>query len=170
VDLPNREWYHKIKDKAFKAAGHTVKVSIAIRESYGNVLIELGKENGYIVVLDADLSKLTKTAGFAKHFPNRFVNVGIAEQTLMGIAAGLATVGKVSFASTFAVFATGRACEIIRNSICYPKLNVKIAATHYPVKVVKIGVQDKFGESGQPEELLVKHELTVKNIYNAAKE
>ncbi|AJQ28670.1 transketolase family protein [Pelosinus fermentans] len=112
---------------------------IATRESYGNILIELGKENKDIVVLDADLSKSTKTAGFAKHFPKRFINAGIAEQNLMGMAAGLATTGKISFASTFAVFATGRAFEIIRNSICYPKLNVKIAATHAGITVGEDG-------------------------------
>ncbi len=112
---------------------------IATRESYGNILIELGKENKDIVVLDADLSKSTKTAGFAKHFPKRFINAGIAEQNLMGMAAGLATTGKIPFASTFAVFATGRAFEIIRNSICYPKLNVKIAATHAGITVGEDG-------------------------------
>ena len=114
-------------------------MSIATRESYGNALIELGKENDKIVVLDADLSKSTKTAGFGKLFPERFVNVGIAEQNLMGIAAGLATVGKIPFASTFAVFATGRAFEIIRNSICYPNLNVNIAATHAGLTVGEDG-------------------------------
>ncbi len=112
---------------------------IATRESYGNILIELGKENKDIVVLDADLSKSTKTAGFAKHFPKRFINAGIAEQNLMGMAAGLATTGKIPFASTFAVFATGRAFEIIRNSICYPRLNVKIAATHAGITVGEDG-------------------------------
>lgn len=114
-------------------------MSIATRESYGNILVELGEENKDIVVLDADLSKSTKTAGFAKKFPNRFINAGIAEQNLMGMAAGLATTGKIPFASTFAVFATGRAFEIIRNSICYPKLNVKIAATHAGLTVGEDG-------------------------------
>ena len=114
-------------------------MSIATRESYGNILIELGKENKNIVVMDADLSKSTKTAGFAKKYPERFINAGIAEQNLMGMAAGLATTGKVVFASTFAVFATGRAFEIIRNSICYPKLNVKIAATHAGLTVGEDG-------------------------------
>jgi len=114
-------------------------MNIATRESYGHALIELGKENENIVVLDADLSKSTKTAGFAKLFPNRFINVGIAEQNLMGIAAGLASMGKVPFASTFAVFATGRAFEIIRNSICYPNLNVNIAATHAGLTVGEDG-------------------------------
>jgi transketolase len=114
-------------------------MSIATRESYGNILVELGEENKNIVVLDADLSKSTKTAGFAKKFPKRFINAGIAEQNLMGMAAGLATTGKIPFASTFAVFATGRAFEIIRNSICYPNLNVKIAATHAGLTVGEDG-------------------------------
>lgn len=114
-------------------------MNIATRESYGNSLIELGKENKDIVVLDADLSKSTKTAGFAKHYPRRFINAGIAEQNLMGMAAGLASTGKIPFASTFAVFATGRAFEIIRNSICYPNLNVKIAATHAGITVGEDG-------------------------------
>lgn len=114
-------------------------MSIATRESYGNILIELGEENKNIVVLDADLSKSTKTAGFAKTFPGRFINAGIAEQNLMGMAAGLATTGKIAFASTFAVFATGRAFEVIRNSICYPNLNVKVAATHAGITVGEDG-------------------------------
>jgi len=114
-------------------------MNIATRESYGNILIELGGENQNIVVLDADLSKSTKTAGFAKKFPERFINAGIAEQNLMGMAAGLATTGKIPFASTFAVFATGRAFEVIRNSICYPNLNVKIAATHAGLTVGEDG-------------------------------
>jgi transketolase len=114
-------------------------MSIATRESYGDTLIELGKENKNIVVMDADLSKSTKTAGFAKAFPERFINAGIAEQNLMGMAAGLATTGKTVFASTFAVFATGRAFEVIRNSICYPQLNVKIAATHAGLTVGEDG-------------------------------
>jgi len=111
----------------------------ATRESYGMALIELGMENERIVVLDADLSKSTKTNGFKEEFKDRFFNVGIAEQNLMGIAAGLANVGKVPFASTFAVFATGRAFEVIRNSICYPKANVKIAATHAGITVGEDG-------------------------------
>ena len=111
----------------------------ATRESYGMALVELGKENKNVVVLDADLSKSTKTAYFKKEFSDRFFNVGIAEQNLMGMAAGLANVGCVPFASTFAVFATGRAFEIIRNSICYPKVNVKIAATHAGITVGEDG-------------------------------
>ena len=102
-------------------------------------LVELGRENNNVVVLDADLSKSTKTADFKKEFGERFFNVGIAEQNLMGMAAGLANVGCVPFASTFAVFATGRAFEIIRNSICYPKVNVKIAATHAGITVGEDG-------------------------------
>lgn len=112
---------------------------IATRDAYGDVLIELGKENGDIVVLDADLSKSTKTAGFAKAFPERFFNMGIAEQNLLGTAAGLSLGGKIPFASTFAVFATGRAFEQIRNTIAYPKLNVKIAASHAGLTVGEDG-------------------------------
>ena len=111
----------------------------ATRESYGMALVELGKENDKIVVLDADLSKSTKTADFKKNFSDRFFNAGIAEQNLMGMAAGLANVGYIPFASTFAVFASGRAFEIIRNSICYPKVNVKIAATHAGITVGEDG-------------------------------
>ncbi|WP_042683158.1 transketolase family protein, partial [Anaerosalibacter massiliensis] len=112
---------------------------MATRDAYGEALKELGKTNKDIVVLDADLSGSTKTAVFKKEYPGRFFNVGIAEQNLMGTAAGLATTGKIPFASTFAMFATGRAFEIIRNSICYPKLNVKIAATHAGLTVGEDG-------------------------------
>lgn len=107
----------------------------ATRESYGATLVELGKEREDIVVLDADLSKATKSEMFAKAFPDRFVNVGIAEQNMVGMAAGLASTGKVPFTTTFAVFAAGRAFEVIRNSVCYPKSNVKIAATHSGITV-----------------------------------
>lgn len=103
---------------------------IATRQSYGEALAELGKENEKIVVLDADLSKTTKTCIFAETFPERFFDVGIAEQNLMGVAAGLANSGFIPFASTFAVFATGRGYDQIRNSIAYPNLNVKICASH----------------------------------------
>ena len=103
---------------------------IATREAYGKSLARLGLENKNIVVLDADLSKSTKTAEFKKVCPERFINVGIAEQNLAGISAGLATTGKIPFMSTFAMFAAGRAFEIIRNAICYPNLNVKVCATH----------------------------------------
>ena len=111
----------------------------ATRESYGIALVELGHENEKIVVLDADLSKSTKTNGFKGEFKERFFNAGIAEQNLIGMAAGMANVGLVPFASTFAVFASGRAFEIIRNSICYPKVNVKIAATHAGITVGEDG-------------------------------
>ncbi|EOC99543.1 transketolase family protein [Caldisalinibacter kiritimatiensis] len=112
---------------------------IATREAYGEALKELGKNNKDIVVLDADLSKSTKTAKFKEEYPERFINVGIAEQNLIGTAAGLATAGKIPFASSFAMFATGRAFEIIRNSVAYPKLNVKIAATHAGITVGEDG-------------------------------
>jgi len=116
-----------------------VAEKIATRQAYGDTLVELGRENPDIVVLDADLSKSTMTAGFAKAYPERFFNAGIAEQNLMGMAAGLATTGKVPFASTFAVFAAGRAFEQVRNTICYPKLNVKIAASHAGITVGEDG-------------------------------
>jgi transketolase len=112
---------------------------VATRDAYGEALKELGGLNKDIVVLDADLSGSTKTSVFRKAYPKRFFNVGIAEQSLIGTAAGLAAAGKVPFASTFAVFATGRAFEIIRNSVCYPKLNVKIAATHAGLMVGEDG-------------------------------
>lgn len=114
-------------------------MSMATRDAYGEALKILGKENENIVVLDADLSSSTKTGVFAKEYPERFVNVGIAEQNLMGVAAGISTTGKIPFASTFAMFATGRAFEIIRNSIGYPNLNVKIAATHAGLTVGEDG-------------------------------
>ena len=103
---------------------------IATRESYGNALAELGKEFENLVVLDADLSGATKTGIFKKAFPERHINCGIAEGNMMSVAAGIATTGKVPFASTFAMFAAGRAFEQVRNSIGYPHLNVKIGATH----------------------------------------
>ena len=112
---------------------------IATRQSYGEELAKLGEENENIVVLDADLSSATKTSIFAEKFPDRFINVGIAEQNLMGIAAGLSTFGKIPYASTFAVFAAGRAYEQIRNSIAYPNLNVKICATHAGITVGEDG-------------------------------
>lgn len=113
--------------------------SMATRDAYGQALQILAESNEKVVVLDADLSKSTKTADFQKVCPERFINVGIAEQNLMGTAAGIATTGKIPFASTFAMFATGRAYEIIRNSIGYPKLNVKIAATHAGLTVGEDG-------------------------------
>lgn len=113
--------------------------NLATREAYGKALAKLGHENKNIVVLDADLSKSTKTADFLKEYPERFFNIGIAEGDLVVTAAGLSTCGKIPFASTFAVFASGRAFEQIRNSICYPKLNVKIAATHSGLTVGEDG-------------------------------
>ena len=113
--------------------------NIATREAYGKTLVELGEKNKNIVVLDADLSKSTKTAEFGEKYPERFINMGIAEGDLMTTAAGLSTCGKIPFASTFAMFAAGRAFEQIRNSICYPKLNVKIAATHAGLTVGEDG-------------------------------
>lgn len=112
---------------------------IATRQSYGEELAKLGEENKNIVVLDADLSSATKTGIFSKKFPERFVNVGISEQNLMGVAAGLSTFGKIPYASTFAVFAAGRAYDQIRNSIAYPRLNVKICATHAGITVGEDG-------------------------------
>lgn len=111
---------------------------IATRESYGNALAQYGAEYD-IVVLDADLSKSTKTDTFKKKFPERFINMGIAEANMMSTAAGLASCGKVVFASTFAMFAAGRAFEQVRNSICYPNLNVKIGATHAGISVGEDG-------------------------------
>lgn len=112
---------------------------IATREAYGRALARLGEEYPDIVVLDADLSKSTKTEVFARQFPDRFFNMGIAEQNMMGTAAGLALSGKIPFVSSFAVFATGRAFEQIRNSIAYPALNVKIAASHAGISVGEDG-------------------------------
>lgn len=111
---------------------------IATREAYGNALAEFGADSR-IVVFDADLSKSTKTDTFKKKYPERFFNMGIAEGNMMAAAAGMASCGKVAFASTFAMFAAGRAFEQIRNSICYPKLNVKIGATHAGLSVGEDG-------------------------------
>lgn len=113
--------------------------SMATRDAYGKALVELGKINKDVVVLDADLSKSTKTEGFQKEFPERFFNIGIAEQNLIGCAAGFAASGKIPFASSFAVFATGRAYDQIRNTIGYSQLNVKIAASHAGVTVGEDG-------------------------------
>jgi len=112
---------------------------IATRDAYGEVLATLGEENNNIVVLDADLSGSTKTSLFAKKFPERFFNMGIAEGNMIGTAAGLAAAGKVPFASTFAIFAVGRAWEQVRQSVAYPKANVKIVATHSGVTVGEDG-------------------------------
>ena len=111
----------------------------ATRQSYGEALVEFGRKNENVVVFDADLSTATKTAMFAKEFPDRFFDMGIAEQDMMSTAAGISTCGKIPYVSTFAMFAAGRAYDQIRNSICYPKLNVKICATHAGVTVGKDG-------------------------------
>lgn len=112
---------------------------IATRQSFGEALEKLGEENKNVVVIDADLAKSTKTSLFAKKFPDRFIDVGIAEQNMMGIAAGLSTFGKIPYVSTFAAFATGRVYDQIRCSIAYPKLNVKICGTHAGVTVGEDG-------------------------------
>ena len=119
---------------------------IATRESYGNALVELGKKYDNLVVLDADLAGATKTGIFKKAFPERHIDCGIAESNMMGIAAGLATTGKVPFASSFAMFAAGRAFEQVRNSIGYPKLNVKIGATHAGISVGEDGATHQCNE------------------------
>ncbi|NFL05859.1 transketolase family protein [Clostridium botulinum] len=112
---------------------------IATREAYGKALVKLSNMNKDVVVLDADLSKSTKTADFKAAAPERFINMGIAEANMMGVASGLSTCGKIPFVSTFAMFAAGRAFEQIRNSICYPKLNVKVCATHAGLTVGEDG-------------------------------
>ena len=119
---------------------------IATRESYGNALAELGAQNPNIVVLDADLAGATKTGVFKKAFPERHFDCGIAEGNMMGVAAGLATCGKIPFASSFAMFAAGRAFEPIRNSIGYPHLNVKIGATHAGISVGEDGATHQCNE------------------------
>jgi transketolase len=113
--------------------------AVATRDAYGAALLELGKSNKNIVVLDADLSGSTKTKGFSKAFPERFFNMGISEQDMIGTAGGLSLTGKVPFASTFAVFETGRAWEQIRQTLCYSHLNVKLAATHSGITVGEDG-------------------------------
>lgn len=119
---------------------------IATRDSYGNALVELGKEHEEVVVLDADLAAATKTGTFKKAFPERHIDCGIAESNMMGIAAGLAATGKVPFASSFAMFAAGRAFEQVRNSIGYPHLNVKIGATHAGISVGEDGATHQCNE------------------------
>ena len=111
----------------------------ATRESYGEALVELGRKNDKVVVFDADLSGATKTSGFAKEFKDRFFNMGIAEQDMVATAAGISTCGKIPYASSFAVFLTGRAYDQVRNSICYPNLNVKLCGTHAGVTVGEDG-------------------------------
>ena len=120
--------------------------TIATRESYGKTLAELGAENPNLVVLDADLAGSTKTGVFAKAFPERHINCGIAEGNMMSVAAGLATCGKTVFASSFAMFASGRAYEQIRNSIGYPHLNVKIGASHAGISVGEDGATHQCNE------------------------
>lgn len=112
---------------------------IATRDAYGEKLIELGSRNKDVVVLDADLAKSTKTILFKKEFPDRFFDVGVAEQNLIGTAAGLSLAGKIPFASTFAVFATGRAYDQLRNTVCYSRLNVKIVSSHAGLTVGEDG-------------------------------
>ena len=119
---------------------------IATRESYGNALVELGKLHDDVVVLDADLAGATKTGMFKKAFPERFIDCGIAEGNMIGVAAGIATTGKVPFASTFAMFAAGRAFEQVRNSVGYPKNNVKIGATHAGISVGEDGATHQCNE------------------------
>ena len=119
---------------------------IATRESYGNALVELGAENPNVVVLDADLAAATKTGMFKKAYPDRHIDCGIAEGNMMGVAAGLATTGKIPFASSFAMFAAGRAFEQVRNSIGYPHLNVKIGATHAGITVGEDGATHQCNE------------------------
>ena len=119
---------------------------IATRDSYGNALAELGTEHDNIVVLDADLAAATKTGVFKKAHPDRFIDCGIAESNMIGVAAGLATTGKVPFASSFAMFAAGRAFEQVRNSVGYPHLNVKIGATHAGISVGEDGATHQCNE------------------------
>ena len=119
---------------------------IATRESYGNAVTELGREHEDVVVLDADLAGATKTGIFKKAFPERHINCGIAEGNMMAVAAGLAAAGKVPFASSFAMFAAGRAFEQVRNSIGYPHLNVKICATHAGISVGEDGASHQCNE------------------------
>lgn len=119
---------------------------IATRESYGNALVELGNKHEDVVVLDADLAAATKTGTFKKAFPERHIDCGIAECNMIGVAAGIATTGKVPFASSFAMFAAGRAFEQVRNSVGYPKLNVKIGATHAGISVGEDGATHQCNE------------------------
>lgn len=119
---------------------------VATRDSYGNALAELGRLHEDVVVLDADLAGATKTAIFKKEFPERFIDCGIAEGNMIGVAAGLATTGKVPFASSFAMFAAGRAFEQVRNSVAYPKNNVKIGATHAGISVGEDGATHQCNE------------------------
>jgi len=126
-------------------AENTVK-KIATRESYGNALVELGAENPNVVVLDADLAAATKTGVFKKVYPDRHIDCGIAESNMVGIAAGMATTGKIPFVSSFAMFVAGRAFEQVRNSVGYPHLNVKIGATHAGITVGEDGASHQCNE------------------------
>ncbi len=119
---------------------------VATRQSYGEALVELGKEHDDFLVLDADLAAATKSGMFKKEFPDRFIDCGIAEQNLMGVAAGIATTGHKVFASTFAMFAAGRAFEVVRNSIGYPHLHVVIGATHAGISVGEDGATHQCNE------------------------
>ena len=119
---------------------------IATRDSYGNALVEIGKESDKLIVLDADLAAATKTGTFKKAFPDRHIDCGIAEANMTGIAAGMSTCGYVPFISTFAMFAAGRSFEQVRNSIGYPHLNVKIGATHAGISVGEDGATHQCNE------------------------
>lgn len=121
-------------------------IKAATRDGYGEGLLELGRTDKNVIVLDADLAKATKTGVFLKEFPDRFYDAGIAESNMMGVAAGLATTGITVFASSFAMFAAGRAFEQVRNSICYPHLNVKIGATHAGISVGEDGASHQCNE------------------------
>ena len=129
---------------------------IATRAAYGEALVALAEEYPELVVVDADLSGSTMTKGFAKAHPERFYNMGIAEANMTGVAAGLAACGKKPFTNTFAMFAAGRAWEQVRNSIAYPRLNVKVVGSH--------GVNDVFGRSGKAEAVLEAYDLTPEGI------
>lgn len=126
-------------ERAEKPQGKDTIKKIATRDAYGEALLELGRSREDVVVLDADLSGSTKTKKFAKEFPKRFFNLGISEQDLVGTASGLSLAGKLPFASTFAVFETGRAWEQIRQTVCYSHLNVKLVATHSGITVGEDG-------------------------------
>lgn len=126
-------------------AENTVK-KVATREGYGNALVELGAEDPNIVVLDADLAAATKTSVFKDAYPDRHIDCGIAESNMVGVAAGLATAGKIPFVSSFAMFVAGRAFEQVRNSIGYPQLNVKIGATHAGITVGEDGASHQCNE------------------------
>lgn len=127
------------EEKAEKGSESLYGQTVATRDAYGKALLELGKRRKDVVVLDADLSGSTKTARFANAFPERFFNVGVSEQDMVGTAGGLSLTGKIPFASTFAVFETGRAWEQVRQTICYSRLNVKLVATHSGVTVGEDG-------------------------------